>query len=356
MVCSLYLVTHLQVTVGRQLALGNVTNSSGEWIGWSEENSIPGVYWMVHSTNSSFNGDVVLLNTSITCSSCSSGSGAVDPQYSLLSPQYMILTNNCSSTISYTLQAEVTVEVIVRSNDADIFKFNLGGVVGEKQTKSLIFNESIVQLIFSVTSNLYDELLLIDDVKCSNCCDVVSPTSSVESSMLLMMDSTIDFDISSTILVSPDGLTASRMLSTNSSQFSVPASSSMMIISSTPSAVLVTTIEQTSTFTAATNILNVTSTSLLPSLSTTTISSMINNTVDVVSMTSLMLHSTTSSMNMSVVDLISISALNTTIILSTDIITMTPSPISTTSNIIQTTMAITPTFSNGEKLFVFHTL
>lgn len=35
----------------------DVTNSSDEWLGWSEASSLAGVYWTVHNgSNSSFNG------------------------------------------------------------------------------------------------------------------------------------------------------------------------------------------------------------------------------------------------------------------------------------------------------------
>lgn len=179
-------------------------------------------------------GDVVLLNT--TCLSCSSGSASGGTvQYSLLSPQYTMIVNNCNITISYTLQKPVIVEVIVRSNDdRNISITNLTGTIGDMQTctVSLALNESIVQLIFSITSDLNDVLLLIDDVKLSNCFDQTSSIV-VESSVLLMMESTSSTVISTNSITPMLSTTMSSVINTADAVSMVQSTSSTMNISST---------------------------------------------------------------------------------------------------------------------------
>lgn len=226
---------------------------------------------------------VVLLNTSMSWPSSASGSGVIDPQYTLLSPIYMIVTNNCNSSISYTRRVDVIVEVIVRSNNENISVANLSGTVGERKTQSLTLDQSTIQLVFRVMSHLNDELLSIDDVNFFDCFDSISPTSTIP----MMMESSLLLT-STNIVASSEGLTVSRMSSISSSHFSLPASSSMMITSVTLS-VLVSVTEEISTFMSA----NISTSDTMPT--PTIIMSSPINTVDIVSDTLSVIQSMSSS-------------------------------------------------------------
>ena len=306
----------ISVAADNQVTLPDVTNSSNNWFGWSEENSLNDSYWIVCDGKDIILSrytlieyscdfiDVIYLNT--TCSSCLSGDGALDQSqyYALLSPPYMMLADNCNITISYTLLVEITIEVILRfSIDNNVTIANLSGTINDRQTATLPVSKNIseptVQLMLRVTSNLNDtdELLSIDNVNFSDCSIAVSLTPSVGSSLAIMIESST-VDLSQTSFINYTTTFASVTTPSPSMSPQVPSSSSVMIVSSSASVLTMSLLLFSTSMT--TNMVPAnTSTSLEPTvLPTASLSTLIDNTMDIVSVTSSKLDSTSLPVNM----------------------------------------------------------